>query len=123
MTRTRSSGLVPGVRAASGLAAMVVSIPIFVSWRRLHLQLVEVALQAVEALLPELPIALQPAGGVLQRGRVEPAGAPLGLAAARDQPGALQHLEMLGDGGQADVAGPGPLRTRRLPPAHTPQDT
>src|SRR3546814_14732613 len=48
MTRTRSSGLVPGVRAASGLAAMVVSIPIFVSWRRLHLQLVEVALQAVE---------------------------------------------------------------------------
>src|SRR3546814_15987641 len=79
LTRTRSSGLAPlgpsGRGAASGLAAIVVS---FLGV--LHLQLVEIVLQPVEALLPELPIALQPARGILQRRGIQPAGPPLRLA-------------------------------------------
>ena len=64
---------------------------------RLPLQLVQVVVQAVEALFPEAAVVLQPLGGVLERARLEPAGAPLGLAPALDQAGALEDLEVLGD--------------------------
>src|SRR3546814_21169525 len=52
MTRTRSSGLAPGgfapgAAAGLGIAAIVVSLAVL---GRLHLQLVQVVLQAVEAL-------------------------------------------------------------------------
>src|SRR3546814_5948580 len=87
ITRTRSSGLAPlgpsGRGAASGLAAIVVS---FLGV--LHLQLVEIVLQPVEALLPELPIALKPARGILQRRGIQPAGPPLrqiGRASCRER--------------------------------------
>src|SRR5690349_18381380 len=78
----------------------------------LGLKLAEVILQPVEPLLPELTIALQPVVDAFQRLRLELAGPPLRLAAARDQAGGFQHLEMLGDRRAADVERLGELRHR-----------
>src|SRR5207302_4253877 len=75
-------------------------------------QLTQIVFQAIEALLPEAAIVLQPVGGVLERTRLEPAGTPLRLATARDQAGALQHLEVLGDGGKAHLEWLAQLRDR-----------
>ena len=63
-------------------------------------------------------ILSDPVGDILERSRLEPAGAPLRLAAARDEAGTLQHLEMLGDGGQGHLErlgqfGDGGLATAR----------
>ena len=65
------------------------------------LHFLEQGVEALEARLEQRAVVLQPAGGVGQRLGLEPAGAALGVAAARDQAGALQHLEMLGDRGLA----------------------
>src|ERR1700730_2410838 len=67
----------------------------------LRFQLAEVIVQAIEAFFPEMPVVFQPIGGVLERTSFERAGSPLRLAAAVDQAGALQHLEVLGDRGKA----------------------
>src|SRR5262245_32333315 len=71
----------------------------------LALQLLEVPAQLVQALLPEAPVELDPVGDALTRARLQAASAPLRLAAALDQPRALEHLEVLGHRGQADVEG------------------
>src|SRR5436190_21131700 len=102
MTSTRCSA---ASAAALLPAAMFLLLP---------LQLTQIIVQAIEALLPETAIVLQPLGGILERTRLKPAGPPLRLATARDQPGALQHLEVLGDGGQAHLKGRGQLRDRGL---------
>src|SRR2546426_2328310 len=108
MTSSRSAGVVALLPAAMS--------PPF------RLQLAQIALQAIEALLPETAIVLQPVGGLLERSRLEPAGPPLRLATARDQTGALQYLEVLGDGGKAHLEGLGQVRDRRLAPGETSQD-
>src|SRR5207249_7688434 len=77
-------------------------------------QLVQIILQAVKALLPEAAVVLQPVGGVFERPCPEPAGPPLCLATARDQTGALEHLEVLRDGGKAHLERAGQLRDRSL---------
>src|SRR5262249_37774912 len=64
-----------------------------------RLQLLQIEIEAIEALVPEAAIAFEPAVDVLERSRFDPARPPLRFAAAHDQAGALQHLEMLGDGG------------------------
>ena len=66
----------------------------------LRLQDFEIVVEPIEALLPQAAIAFEPVVNAFQRGRFEPAGPPLRLAAARDQAGVFQHLEMLGDGGR-----------------------
>src|SRR6266508_1453551 len=53
--------------------------------------------QTVEALLPELAVALHPCFRLLQREGVQPGGAVLRVAAALDE------LQVLRDGGEADV--------------------
>src|SRR6185369_2700248 len=68
----------------------------------LHLQVLHKIFQPIEAAFPEDAVALDPIGDLPQGLRLEPARPPLRMAAARDQPGALQHLEMLGDRGRAD---------------------
>src|ERR1700674_479519 len=78
----------------------------------LRLQLVQVFVQAVEALVPEAAIVVEPVVNVLQRRRLDPAGPPLRRAAARDQAGALQYFKMLGDGGKGHVEGFGELGHR-----------
>ena len=61
-----------------------------------------------------LPVALEPCGRGGERLRLEPARPPLGVAAARDQPGALEDLEMLGDRRLAHGEGLGELGHRRF---------
>src|SRR6059036_1063332 len=124
--RTRWSGSVQTLktrlRGASKMRVMtssrsvdvVVALVLAAMFLLLSLQLGQIRLQAIEALLPETAIVLQPAGGVLKRTRLEPAGPPLRLATARDQTGSLQHLEVLGDGGKAHREGLGQLRDRGL---------
>src|SRR5436190_10683820 len=63
----------------------------------------EVFAKTVEALLPELPVLLHPIDGRLERFRVELARAALRIARLSDQPGALKHLQMLGDGREAHL--------------------
>src|SRR5204863_8191011 len=58
----------------------------------LVLQLAQVFVQSVEALLPEFPVFLHPLGDLFEPGRLEPAGTPLRVAAALDEAGALEHL-------------------------------
>src|SRR6266851_1238314 len=80
----------------------------------LFLDFVQIIVETIEALIPELPIVLEPSACLLQRLRLKSAGAPLGLARARDQAGALEHLEMFRDGRQAHRKGRGQLANRAL---------
>src|SRR5262245_27940762 len=65
----------------------------------------QVLVEARVARLPEAPVLLGPVRHLLERRRLQPPGAPLRIAAARDQARALQHLEVLGYGGLAHVEG------------------
>src|SRR5262245_62540926 len=97
-TRVTTSALSPPWVAALGFALAAILL-------LLRLQFAQVIVQAIETLLPETAIAFQPVVHLLQRTRFDAAGPPLRLAPAQDQAGALQHLEMLGDGGKAHVEG------------------
>src|SRR5262249_14055778 len=90
MTTSRSDGVV-NVVTPTLLAAAILPL--------LLLQVFEVLIQPFEARVPEAAKVLGPLGDLLERRRPEPAGAPLRLAPARDQAGALEHPEVLGDGG------------------------
>src|SRR3954468_20368399 len=78
------------------------------------LDLSQVAVETIEASLPELAVQLEPLRHVLQRPRLEPARTPLRRAAARDQACPLEHLQVLRHGGQAHREGLGQLRHGRL---------
>src|ERR1700730_7337349 len=55
------------------------------------------SIETVEAVFPEVAIALGPIRNLPQRTRFQSTRSRLGRATARDEAGALQHLEMLGD--------------------------
>src|SRR5688572_4646388 len=78
------------------------------------LKLVEIGIHAVEAFVPEAAITFDPACHLLERPRFEPRRPPLRIAPAADQPCLLQHLQMPGDGRQADVEGRGEAGDRSL---------
>lgn len=59
--------------------------------------------EPVEAFLPEPAVFRDPIGDFPQRLCLEAAGAALGLASLRNQPRALQHLQVPGDGGRAHI--------------------
>src|SRR5208337_2841370 len=69
----------------------------------LALQFAKIVAQTIEALFPETAIVLHPVGDVLERTCLEPAGPPLRLAPAHDQSRAFEHLQVFGNGRQADV--------------------
>ena len=79
------------------MAAMFLAL----GFRRLGLQHFQIGVEAIETFLEEPAIVFEPVVDVLERLRLDAAGAELRFAAARDQAGALQHLEMLGDRRQA----------------------
>src|SRR6266513_1468589 len=81
----------------------------------LSLYLAQIVVQTVEGRCPEPPVLPHPIGDVLERARLEPAGPPLRPPPARNQPGALQHLEMLGNPGEAHLEGLRQLRDRGFP--------
>src|SRR6266508_2526000 len=58
--------------------------------------------EAVEASLPEPTVLLEPVDSFLHRRTPQPRGPKLRRAAARDQPRALEHLQVLGDRLDAD---------------------
>src|SRR5260221_14781192 len=64
----------------------------------LFLQFAQIIVQTVKAFFPEKAVVFHPGGDFLERPCPETAGAPLRVPAACDQPGALQDLEVLGDG-------------------------
>src|SRR5712692_9744976 len=74
MTSIRSDGSVAGLFLSAMFLLLV-------------LKFVQVIVQTIEALVPERAIVLHPVGDVLERARLQPAGPPLRLAAARDQAG------------------------------------
>src|SRR5262245_55422554 len=79
-------------------------------FRDVVLDLAQVLAQPVESLLEVAAVLLDPLGDVAQPVGLEATRAPLRLAALLDQPRALQHLEVLGDCGQAELE-----RSRQLP--------
>jgi hypothetical protein len=85
--------------------AMVFSLP---------LKVVQIVVQAIDAVLPKTAVLLHPIGNAPQRLRFEPAGSPLCFAAALEQPRAFEHLEVLRNGGKTHVEGVGKLRNRSL---------
>src|SRR5579863_1836108 len=78
----------------------------------LALQLLQVVLEPIEALLPEDAILLQPVCRMLERMRFEPPWAELRITTATDQPSALEHFQVLRHGGEAHVERPGQLVDR-----------
>src|SRR3954463_6445336 len=66
------------------------------------LQIAQVVVEAVEALLPEAAVLLDPARDLAQRRGFEAARAPLRFAPAGDEPHLLEHLEMPRDRREAD---------------------
>src|ERR1043165_2274110 len=85
-------------------------------------QFAEVVVEAIEALLPKLFVAIDPVGGVFQRRRLEVAAAPLRVARAGDEAGALEDLEVLRHGGEAHVERGGELGDGRLAGREAGQD-
>src|SRR5690606_27432518 len=69
------------------------------------LQVAQAAVQAIEALVPEWAIGLHPGGHILQGPGIQAARSPLRLTSLAHQTGALQRLEVLRDGRQAEVEG------------------
>src|SRR5205085_661547 len=79
---------------------------------RLGLDLGEEVFEPVEIGLPKTAIALDPFIRGIERLDLDPAGAALTVAAARDEACALQHLEMFGDRRLAHRKGPGQFHDR-----------
>src|SRR5690242_9658798 len=78
-------------------------------------QILQNFVQALEALVPEAPVFPHPLRSLLEPAALEPARPPLGVAALRDEARALQHFQVFGDAGQAQVERFGQLRDRGLP--------
>src|SRR5438445_9939975 len=88
----------------------------------LRLQIAQIILEAIEALLPETAVMLEPVGGVLERPRPQAARPPLRVAPASDQTGAPQNFEMPGDCGKAHFKGLGQLSDGSLPRGEARED-
>src|SRR6266498_3036767 len=90
------------ISRSDGVVKVVAALCFAVTFLLLLLQFNQIFVEACEALVPEAAIVFEPVGDVLERRRFEPAGPPLRLATLRDQAGAPQHLEVLGNRGRAD---------------------
>src|SRR5256712_485323 len=122
---TSSRSLAGSDILASGVVATSLLLRVFGLSRvgaGLLLKLAEVAVEAVEALLPEAPIALDPVGDLPQALGLEPAGPPLRVAAPGDQAGGLEHLEALRGPGEAPGGRVRELGDRRPARRQTGQD-
>src|SRR5262249_19491598 len=78
----------------------------------LPFQFVQVVVESVEARLPDVAIPFGPVSHFLQRARFDAARPPLGLPAPGDEAGALEHAQVLRDGGHAHVERLGELGHR-----------
>jgi hypothetical protein len=78
--------------------------------------------QPIEPFLPDVPVALRPVRDGLQGPGLDATPPPLRLLSLRDQPRALEHAEVLRDGGQAHVERLGELGDRAFAREETRQD-
>src|SRR5579884_2503405 len=106
-SKTRTSSIARSESSSTGSFFALMSL--------LLLQLFEIAVQPIEALFPEAAVVLNVVGDFLERRGFQPARPPLGLPAARDEAGALQHLQVLRDRGQAHLKRPRKLGNRCFP--------
>src|SRR5829696_3064594 len=72
-------------------------------------QLLQVGVESIETGFPDRAVPLGPVGNVLEGRRLDPARAPLRFPAAGDEPGALEHAQVLRDGRHAHLEGLGEL--------------
>src|SRR2546430_5295973 len=79
-------------RSAAGAAALFRALACMCFLQ--SLQFAQICIEALEALLPVAAIALGPVRHLLQRSSPQPAGPRLRLAAANDESGTLQHLQV-----------------------------
>src|SRR5262245_14820465 len=86
------------------------------------LELLQVLVQSVVPLLPELAISERPLGRRPKRLGLQACGPPLSLPAPLDQARTLEHLQVLGHGRQGHLEGPGELGHRGLPRGQSSQD-
>src|SRR5687768_15991050 len=101
-------------RSASTCACSLFAFIVVLLFRFVRFQLPQVFVEPVEALLPESAVRLDPVGDLAERSGVETARAPLRLSRPRGEPGALEHLEVLGCRGEAHRKRRGQLGHRRL---------
>src|SRR6266540_2981610 len=78
--------------------------------------------EAIEALLPERTVLLEPFGRLAEVGSVQTRRPQLRRAPACDQPGPLEHLEVLGHSLNGDRERLGELVHRRLPVCEASED-
>lgn len=78
------------------------------------MRLIQIAGEPVELVLPETPIAGDPGIGLAHGACDEPAAADPAVAAANDQAGPFEHLQVLGNGGKGHAERPGQGADRRL---------
>src|SRR5438105_7285014 len=78
--------------------------------------------ETVETVFPKHAVALHPLRGLAQTVRLEPGRSPLGVAPARDQPGILEHFEVLRDRWKRHVERLRELRDRGFPGGETGED-
>src|SRR6185437_2911160 len=80
------------------------------------LDVAQVRVELVEPLGPGAPAGLDPAERRVERGGLEVARPVLGVPGPRDQPGPLEHLEVLGDARKRHVERHGQLVNRGIAP-------
>src|SRR5436190_20482659 len=104
-SRGASNSRVDTISRSDGVVTVSVLLPLATIAFLLSssLELLQVLLQPVVALLPELAVPLGPVGDLLQRPRLQPGGAPLPVPPPGDQPRPLEHLQVLRHGRQAHL--------------------
>src|SRR6478609_8278018 len=85
-----------GESVPTGLFLAAMSLVLFVDGE-------QIGIKAIETLLPIASVAFHPCGDVLERGGFQSAWAPLCLAAARDEAGMFQYLQVPGYCGKGDI--------------------
>src|SRR3954454_23246154 len=90
--------------------------------RRFFLQFFQVLVELLEALTPRFTRVLRPPRDLVERRRTELTRPALCIPTARDQPRALEHLQMPRDRWKADLERRGELEHRRLTPCQARDD-
>src|ERR671931_2721987 len=92
---------------SDGMSSVTTGLLVTVTVLLLLLQDLQIVVELTHTLLPVLPVALDPVGRLFEGRRLQPAGPPLRLPPLADEPGPLQHLQVLRDRGQLQLERPG----------------
>src|ERR1700680_2212860 len=98
-SRSASNSRMPMIERGSLCKSRLLFTAMFftLGFRRFGLQHFQIGVEAIKTLLEEPAIVFEPVVNAFECLRLDAAGAKLRFAAACDQAGAFQHLEMLGD--------------------------